>query len=806
MDNYERREKLKLDILEETEEKPHFHQDIELLYVLQGTLEVKIGEQTTVMKKEDILIINANQRHELHGSEDVMYAKLTILYELMGDVLLDRDVVLVCDTTKNDTSACDGLRRLIQKLISHYLTSHENTADFIYIALCYEIMDYLTNHFLLQKADSGESTESDKYKERVRQIDNYIRSNFRSSISIKDLAERMYLSDGYLSRFFKQNYGMSFVKYLTNVRLHHAVDELLYTDIPITRISYDNGFASVAIFNKAFKNEYGMTPSQMRKKAAGKKKMNGTGRLSAETEKKLENVLWKNVPEESAVPVGELEASLDATHQEAYEPYWSDMINIGSAADLMRSEIQEHVMILTRALHFHYIRFWSPFSKEMLIDINDTEHPYNFSRLDLVIDFLLGQGVKPFIELAEKPERLEGTSDTHLLYGEYEEADSLENWTAIMNAFVRHILTRYGKEEVDSWRFELWFDMHDLDRPDVVIRYMQQLKTARDLLHRNTKAIIGGAGIHGVVKPNSEAGDLVRHFFENMIRLEAIPDFVSLYVYAYDEVYSDGKWKSERSADPDFFVHFLEQFKEIRSPEFKDIPLYITEWNRTVSDRSVINDTCYQGAYIVKNYIDLFGKVRGMAYFQGTDRRSEYYDTNRLLFGGKGLLTRDGIMKPAAFAFDFLNRLYPYFIGKGSNFIATTNGLDHYGIVFHNCKRLSYQYYCVGEDKLDGNHLKKYFEDLDPLTVKIHLNHVRDGIYHVKIYRINALHGSVMRLWQEMNHETELSRGDIEYFRRVCEPNLSMDNIEVTNGQADVSVTMDANEIVFLRLRRRETI
>ena len=46
---------------------------------------------------------------------------------------------------------------------------------------------------------------------------------------------------------------MSFAEYLTNVRLFHAVDDLLYTSTPITRIAYDNGFASVAVFNKIFK-------------------------------------------------------------------------------------------------------------------------------------------------------------------------------------------------------------------------------------------------------------------------------------------------------------------------------------------------------------------------------------------------------------------------------------------------------------------------------------------------------------------------------------------------------------------------
>lgn len=83
---------------------------------------------------------------------------------------------------------------------------------------------------------------------------------------------------------------MSFAEYLTNVRLFHAVDDLLYTSMPITRIAYDNGFASVAVFNKVFKNAYGETPSVFRKKA--KSKMIPCSRKNKM--KHLENV-WNNI-------------------------------------------------------------------------------------------------------------------------------------------------------------------------------------------------------------------------------------------------------------------------------------------------------------------------------------------------------------------------------------------------------------------------------------------------------------------------------------------------------------------------------
>ncbi len=801
MEEYYRRDKLRLEVLESREEKEHFHQDIELLYVLQGTLDVLVEQKTSHMKREDILIINANRQHHLSGSEDVMYVKLTILYDLISDVQGDLNVIFLCDSTENEDESYQGLRRLIQKLLAHYTVTHQETRNFRHISLCYQIMEYICAHFQLTKRQGGSDAETSKYDERIQQINNYIRSNYRSPISLKDLADQMYLSDGYLSRFFKKNYGMSFGEYLTHVRLHHAVDELLYTDIPITRIIYDNGFTSVAIFNKAFKNEYGETPSQVRKRAGGERKAQ-TPQLSKDTEQRLANVLWTDIPEDESEAGGELGAEVSVLQNRTMHPYWSDCINVGAALDLTRSEVQEHVMILRRALNFRYARFWSPFSKDMLIDMDAPDHHYNFSRLDTVLDFLIGLDMKPFIELSEKPVVLMKSTEKYLFYGIYEEISSLNKWKELLTAFMHHILGRYGAQEVDTWKFELWFDMPRTARLADIQAYLEELKATEEIIHQTTGAEIGGSGVYDL--SDGDGRKYSNDFYQVLADSQVQIDFLSVYCYAYDSVLTGAsKLLSERSADPDFIVHMIDRMRNSIPAKFCGLPFYITEWNLTVSERNFINDTTFKGAYIIKNYIDMLGKADAMIYFRGTDRVSEYYDTGSFLFGGTGLLTKDGVMKPAAFAFDFLNRLYPYYIGKGSHYIVTTNRADSYGIVCHNCKHLNYSYFHTPEEELDSQHMKQYFDDVDPLTIHLQLKDVANGRYHVKVYRINDRHGSVKYLWEEMGNERELSRGDIEYFRRICEPNLSMQNIEVRDGKADLSLTLEANEIMFVRLRKR---
>lgn len=149
MEQDTRRDKLKLNVLNEVDELEHFHQDIELLYVLEGKLDVVIGEQTTHMKENDVLVVNANKKHALSGSENVLYMQIMISYNLVSDVLKSIDIIFWCDSTKDESERYDELRNILRALLNHYLETHGNTANFGHIALCYRVMDILSMYFLV---------------------------------------------------------------------------------------------------------------------------------------------------------------------------------------------------------------------------------------------------------------------------------------------------------------------------------------------------------------------------------------------------------------------------------------------------------------------------------------------------------------------------------------------------------------------------------------------------------------------------------------------------------------------------------
>lgn len=802
MENNRYKEKVRLAVYNDTKESSeHFHQDIELLYVMEGTLDVIMGEQTVHMQADDILVVNANKKHSVKGSDNILIAQFMIEYHMVSDVFQSMNVIFWCDSSKDESERYDELRKVLKKLLNHHLSTGGNTANFGYISLCYRVLDLLSSYFLVQTADKEIGGDNDRFDERIQQINNYIRANYNQPISLKELSEKLYLSNGYLSRFFKKNYGMNFAEYLTNIRLFHAVDELLYTSTPITMIAYDNGFASVAVFNKAFKKTYGETPSALRKKSKEQKEEVTINQEDyTEIQKRLEKYLLENrVGQPEAQEVEERWNSHSVKQYDNLRYCWGNTLNMGMASDILKSEIQEHIILLKETLGFEYVRFCNPFTREMLIEFESASGRYNFTKLDSILDFLLRQGLKPHIEMGQKPRvitynvqklEIEGTRNVEFPHP--------DEWKKMLEAMLRHLVHRYGRSEVDTWRMELWFNENKWDEMvshDVYLNLFDILYSTVKKYSENLA--VGGCGIRADYQE-----DLRLQFYQRWEQRQIHPDFLSFIIYPYDRGEEKQDHYAKRCTDNECVKHRVAKEKYlIAQAGMNDIPLYITEWNLTASARNAMNDSCFKGAYILKNILDIYGEIDDMAYWSGSDRLSEYFDSNELLYGGPGLMTKDGILKPAGFAYEFMKRLYAYYIGKGGNYLITTDGHDSYGIICHNQKPLGYNYYFTKEDEIERAHLWKYFENRDELSLDLELQDVKNGSYQLKFYRINVQNGSVSKIWEDTGYELELSRNDIKYFRRVCEPRLNIQKCEVKNHVLKLSISMQANEITFVRVR-----
>ena len=93
----------------------------------------------------------------------------------------------------------------------------------------------------------------------------YMQEHLNEEISLNILAEEFHLSAQYISQLFKNEIGVNFLSYLTNIRIEQAKKLLLSTDYAVAEVSERTGYSDYRVFTKAFKKSEGVTPSQYRR-------------------------------------------------------------------------------------------------------------------------------------------------------------------------------------------------------------------------------------------------------------------------------------------------------------------------------------------------------------------------------------------------------------------------------------------------------------------------------------------------------------------------------------------------------------
>jgi len=111
---------------------------------------------------------------------------------------------------------------------------------------------------------NGKSHFSSDLKNPIESAIQFIQMNYGYALTLKEVANQVYLSPSYFSRLFKEEVGMTFVEYLSFVRVQKAKTLLRVSSLPIEIIANNTGFSNASYFATAFKKLVGKTPREYR--------------------------------------------------------------------------------------------------------------------------------------------------------------------------------------------------------------------------------------------------------------------------------------------------------------------------------------------------------------------------------------------------------------------------------------------------------------------------------------------------------------------------------------------------------------
>lgn len=774
----------------------HFHQNLEIVYVLEGSVEVQIEPETYNLKKGDFLLINANKRHSWRATEEkILLASFQINFTMLAEYMGTNQLLFWCNTTADKNESYEQLKRVLDQMLNRFYDKEKEGAIYLN-SIYYEAIYLLVAYFMIKADDVRMKENFTPDNSRIFEIQNYVQANYQKQLSLNDLAQKLYLSNAYLSKYIKKHFGLSFLEYVNNIRLFHAVDELLYSEKKITRIALDNGFPTTAAFNKAFKEIYNMTPSAYRSTVHKEENLNENKEAKQELDKRVKEYLAGKEPVEDNTATRNMNLYVvDAKNTTEWKKPWDKIINMGNIDSLLNYDVQSQLLMMQKEIGFSYVRIYNIFMKDMYYENISGDNKYNFSRIDRGLDFLVEHNLKPYIELSFKPIEVNYTINSSVgdRYNEIIFHDR-ESYVEVMEALSSHIANRYGVNEIENWYFELWKDDR-LNMLDAKGWYFDCFEIGYHALKKiSSKIKVGGAGF-ALGYDRYQYSILIKNWKTRNVR----PDFISVYSYSYLLLQQDGVYFGKRSLDNSFVKNQLELFKDVlKAEDFMPDELHITEWNFTISNRNCINDSCAQGAYIVKTCIESIGEADMMGYWHGSDLHTEYYDSGAVLYGDNGLLTRDGIKKPSFYAFHFLKFLKKGLLGKTENALLTTDGRGVYTIACHNCKKFNYRYTMKAEKDIRVDDIDSLYEDTDSIHLKFQINNVKNGNYVMRIFYVNESNGSIQNIWKDMDYISNLSKGEVEYMKRSANPKVDMRKITVEDNVLHIETKLKAHEIKVL--------
>lgn len=806
---------IELEFLTNNKINTHFHGDIEMLYVINGTLDVDVWDETYHLKPQDMIVINANHHHSYTGTGNLLVGRFLISLNKVREMLNQNVVLFWCNSAVETHDAFRELKMIINRIFNDSLKAE---SGMIYRnSLYYQLLHILSSNFLVPPGDIRYEKESLQEDDRLQEIFAYIRTNYHQNIRLQDLADHLFLSETYVSKYIKKKCDITFVELVNAVRLEYAMEDLMHSNSAIIKIAMDNGFASVAAFNKCFKAAHQLSPTEFRKKLHMQRKLKGDTpeeiQKRENIQRQLEAYLDENPLDEEN---GEfLPTTLTGDAKTKILTFQKQnclgMINVGKLVDLLNSDIQSQILMSKDRLGFQYVRFWNCYGLETHLDIHVPVEQQNFSRIDSALDFLIRNELKPYFELGLKPIKLlKNTSEA--VYEDVSDLQKFKNDTEMQRFYqnyISHLVRRYGANEVSTWYFELHeqeeirFDKLSFTYEPISEEEHEKYMNSFDLIADIFRSVLPEVRLGGAGFPVQHYGRKgLEEIFKMWMNHAELPSFISITSFPYILEKEGNIYFEKRSTDMEFTRHNIDMTKEVlKCVEFPTQQVHVSEYGLTLSNRNVMNDSCYNGAFLVQNMISCVAERNVMmGHWLFSDLYADFYDTHAILFGGCGIVNKNGIPKPGWYAFDFMNACYPKVIARNKNCIITTNSSNEFRIVLHNMKNLNYDYYVKAENEISANDIPVMLEDRESLTMRLKIKNTVNGNYLIRNRKINQLYGSIQEEWKQLNMLKDLTRWEIDHLKKITTSNMTIRQMEVKNHTLEIEVSLKANEISYLSI------
>ena len=461
--------------------------------------------------------------------------------------------------------------------------------------------------------------------------------------------------------------------------------------------------------------------------------------------------------------------------------FWEQMFGSGRAILALRDSYRQDLREVKQITGFKYVRFHAIFHDEVgVYDEDDTGHPqYNFSYVDQIYDGLLANGVRPFVELSFMPKKLAAKEAIHAFW--YKQNVSppkdWDKWDDLITQFSKHLVERYGIDEVSQWYFEVWNEPNlDFWAGDPRQETYWQLydHTVRALKQVNVRLRVGGPS----TAQAAWADAFIQHCAENKVPV----DFVSSHVYGNDSAKDVFKTAEQIPRDQMVCRAVKKVHDQIRASTMPDLPLIWTEYNASYFNEPSVTDSTYMGPWMADTIRQCDGLTEMMSYWSFSDVFEEQGVVKQPFYGGFGVIAADDIPKPAFNAFRILHELGDERISADDPSLLVTR------LKFSSAKNAQLVIAAWNLVPPDQTGSAK--------TIHLRFEHMAAG-QKVSISRVDRNHGDVHPAYEQMGQPRYPTQQQIKSLQKAAE--LPAPETQSLTGN-DLTLDIAPNGLVIIKV------
>lgn len=257
---------------------PNWHERLEIFVPVAGRGEFRIGDRLVPFVPGDVIVVDNKTLHrtERIAGRDRRAIVISFLPEFVYTLSSPVSDVLFlspfyCQVLDVDPAvrAAHPARQPLHRSISHLLAAYAGArtqplAQLACKAYLLEILYHLAQHFSFAESARVECLQQQRRARRLGALLDHLAGHYADRISVADAAMLVGMSESRFMRYFRESSGMTFVSYLTHIRLNHAVRLLRESDLNISEVGSAVGFSDQSYFDRQFRAAFRVTPREFR--------------------------------------------------------------------------------------------------------------------------------------------------------------------------------------------------------------------------------------------------------------------------------------------------------------------------------------------------------------------------------------------------------------------------------------------------------------------------------------------------------------------------------------------------------------